>query len=191
MVAAAAPVVERILHDLRRKVLLALPWVLLVLNPNLLSCLPSSPGPDRQSIMCWMFVWTLHTFCCCLWSFKTSSTSVVNESKPSRYRKVSGGWSSSNTRTFSAPMICSGAIVFFDSCSHISFASEEIKWMNSSNMCELQRGREDRWRCSPTQHSMTRSRVSFAHVTSAGRSSKSQMIGNSTNERHTRKVTYH
>ena len=28
-------------------------------------------------------------------------------------------------------MMCSGAIVFFDSCSHISFASDEIKWINS------------------------------------------------------------
>lgn len=27
--------------------------------------------------------------------------------------------------------MCSGAIVFFDSCSHISFASEDIKCMNS------------------------------------------------------------
>ena len=28
-------------------------------------------------------------------------------------------------------MMCSGAIVFFDSCSHISFASEDIRCMNS------------------------------------------------------------
>ena len=37
----------------------------------------------------------------------------------------------SRERTFSALIICSGAIVFFDSCSHISFASEDIKCMNS------------------------------------------------------------
>jgi hypothetical protein len=35
--------------------------------------------------------------------------------------------------TFNAVMICSGAIVFFDSSSQTSFASEAIKWMNSGN----------------------------------------------------------
>lgn len=28
--------------------------------------------------------------------------------------------------------MCSGAMVFLFSCSHISFASEDIKWMNSA-----------------------------------------------------------
>lgn len=37
------------------------------------------------------------------------------------------------TPTFNAVMICSGAIVFFDSSSQTSFASEAIKWMNSAN----------------------------------------------------------
>ena len=41
-------------------------------------------------------------------------------------------------QTFSADMMCSGAIVFFDSCSHISFASEEIKWMNSEEQRQPQ-----------------------------------------------------
>lgn len=35
-------------------------------------------------------------------------------------------------RTLSAEMMCSGAIVFFDSCSHISFASEDTRCMNSA-----------------------------------------------------------
>lgn len=30
-----------------------------------------------------------------------------------------------------APIICSGAIVFFESCSQISFASDEMRCMNS------------------------------------------------------------
>ena len=34
--------------------------------------------------------------------------------------------------TLRAEMMCSGAIVFLDSCSHISFASDEIRWMNST-----------------------------------------------------------
>lgn len=36
-------------------------------------------------------------------------------------------------------MICSGAMVFLDSCSHISFASEDIRCINSS----------PEWRVSP------------------------------------------
>jgi hypothetical protein len=38
---------------------------------------------------------------------------------------------SKHKRTLSALMMWSGAIVFFDSCSHISFASEDIRCMNS------------------------------------------------------------
>lgn len=34
-------------------------------------------------------------------------------------------------RTSKAVMMCSGEIVFFDSLSHISFACDETRWMNS------------------------------------------------------------
>ena len=37
--------------------------------------------------------------------------------------------------TFSAEMICSGAIVFLLSFSQISFASEDTRWMNSEKDC--------------------------------------------------------
>jgi len=136
------------------------------------------------------------TFCWALWSFNTSSTSAVKFSKPSRWKVCSPSRltaESSWIRTFSAVMICSGAIVFLDSSSQTSFASEAIKWINSVAGFDFefrlrkegQRRRREKteWSvlvqaktrfepCSPTQHSMTRSRVSFAHVTSFGRSSK-------------------
>jgi hypothetical protein len=35
-------------------------------------------------------------------------------------------------RTCRAEIMCSGAMVFLDSFSHISFASEERRWMNST-----------------------------------------------------------
>ena len=83
------------------------------------------------------------TFCCCLWSFNTSWISSVKFSKPSRCTNQPNKRSSSKhtchidniqeDRTFSALIIWSGAIVFFDSCSQISFASEEIRWMNSKD----------------------------------------------------------
>jgi hypothetical protein len=44
------------------------------------------------------------------------------------------GWNQTNKnrgQTLRAPIICSGAIVFFESCSQISFASEEMRCMNS------------------------------------------------------------
>jgi hypothetical protein len=76
--------------------------------------------------------------------------------------------------------MCSGAMVFLFSCSHISFASEDIRWMNSAmnSMC---------WsvfkamamkvnQCSPTQHSITKSRVSLAHTTSLGNSSRGEKM---------------
>lgn len=45
---------------------------------------------------------------------------------------MSGEWVHGLERTFSAVMICSGAIVFLDSCSQISFASDDIRCMNST-----------------------------------------------------------
>ena len=37
-------------------------------------------------------------------------------------------------------MICSGAMVFFDSCSQISFASDEIRCMNSARRRTTRQG---------------------------------------------------
>jgi hypothetical protein len=74
-------------------------------------------------------------------------------------------------RTLRALMICSGAIVFLDSCSQISFASDEIRCMNSCGH-KSGKGLDRKSRhASPTQHSMTRSLVSFAHTMSLGSSS--------------------
>jgi hypothetical protein len=69
-----------------------------------------------------------------------------------------------------AERMWSGAIVFFDSFSQMSFASDEIRWMNSAARSTwlAQGGKEAK---SPTQHSMTISRVSFEHVMSFGSSS--------------------
>lgn len=54
---------------------------------------------------------------------------MVNESKPSLCRRMERSCYGAelDEPTLSAPMMCSGAIVFFDSCSHISFASDDIK----------------------------------------------------------------
>lgn len=74
--------------------------------------------------------------------------------------------------TVSADMICSGAIVFLLSASHISLASEDIKWMNSTTKSSVHQIYQGHLcRRSPTQHSMTRSRVSFAQTISLGSSS--------------------
>ena len=71
-------------------------------------------------------------------------------------------------------MMCSGAIVFLDSFSHISFASDERRWMNSTvkKGVNIDTGWMLRRIVLPTQHSITRFRVSFAHVTSSGNNSK-------------------
>jgi hypothetical protein len=65
-------------------------------------------------------------------------------------------------------------MVFLLSCSHISFASDEIRWINS--ICALGQSldvRTEIWRDYdvPTQHSIIKSRVSFAHETSSGSNS--------------------
>ena len=77
-------------------------------------------------------------------------------------------------RTSKAVMICSGAMVFLDSFSHTSFASDERRWMNSAAKTEV--NTDVTWIIKtlflPTQHSITRSRVSFAHATSSGNNSK-------------------
>ena len=76
-------------------------------------------------------------------------------------------------------MMCSGALVFLDSFSHISFASDERRWMNSTAGKEV--NIDATWILRilvlPTQHSITRSRVSFAHVTSSGNNSKPSRRG--------------
>ena len=71
--------------------------------------------------------------------------------------------------------MCSGAMVFLDSFSHISLASDERRWMNSMAEKEVNINATEILGILvlPTQHSITRSRVSFAHVTSSGNSSKS------------------
>lgn len=68
-------------------------------------------------------------------------------------------------------MICSGAIVFLDSCSQISFASDEIKCINSSGNRSGKGIHEENMHASPTQHSMMRSLVSLAQTMSFGSSS--------------------
>lgn len=68
--------------------------------------------------------------------------------------------------------MCSGAMVFLDSCSHISLASDEIKWMNSSKwLASMEAGEGTGIGRLPTQHSITKSRVSLAQTTSLGSSS--------------------
>ena len=76
-------------------------------------------------------------------------------------------------------MMCSGAMVFLDSFSHISFASDERRWMNSTAGKEVNIDATwiSRILVLPTQHSITRSRVSFAHVTSSGNNSKPSRRG--------------
>ena len=68
-------------------------------------------------------------------------------------------------------MICSGAIVFFDSASQISLASEDIRWMNSGREAQSRVTDQREQSALPTQHSIIKSRVSFAHVMSLGSSS--------------------
>lgn len=69
-------------------------------------------------------------------------------------------------------MMCSGAMVFFDSCSHISFASLLRRCINSTDpLVFVMREREQRERDVPTQHSMIKSLVSFAQVISLGNNS--------------------
>ena len=126
-------------HDSAQKASVEPPATLLPSFQTALTWTLSSPGPKnaRQfSSWCALREPLGHTFCCCLWSFNTSSTSVVNVSDPRRcvYRSQSPSHKRFDTqlhRTFNAPIICSGAIVFFDSCSHISFASDDIKCINS------------------------------------------------------------
>lgn len=71
------------------------------------------------------------TFCCSLYSSTTTNTSSTYSPNPS---------------SFNAFSMCSQAIVFLASFSAISFASDDIKVMNS------------------TQHSIKRSRASLANV---------------------------
>lgn len=80
----------------------------------------------------------------------------------------------SRERTCRADIMCSGAMVFLDSFSHISFASDERRWMNSTAEEEVNVNATEMLRILvlPTQHSITRSRVSFAHATSSGNNSK-------------------
>lgn len=79
--------VIRILLCFPRTVSAALPKVLLLFCPTVPVWTLSSLGPDTRRGQLpggdntWL--WWDATFCCCLWSFKTSSTSSVNDSKPS------------------------------------------------------------------------------------------------------------
>lgn len=107
----------------------------------------SSLGPEQRITRSHHWKWRRRkapAFCCCLWSLRTSSTSSVNDSKPSLWCMVTAQsiielsdmtitteQNGKKKRTLRAPMICSGAMVFFESCSQISFASDEIRCMNS------------------------------------------------------------
>ena len=75
--------------------------------------------------------------------------------------------------------MCSGAMVFLDSFSHISFASDESRWINSVAGHDVNINATEvlKFLVLPTQHSITRSRVSFAHVTSSGKSSRPSRRG--------------
>ena len=66
-----------------RRVFAVLPKVLLLSYPTVPTLTLSSPGPEQRIRSHQITITTMGTFCCCLWSLRTSSTSSVNVSKPS------------------------------------------------------------------------------------------------------------
>jgi hypothetical protein len=93
--------------------------------------------------VCQRVFWS--TFCCFLWSLRTSSTSSLNEAKPSDCSPVRHKESfKAGVRTSRAERMWSGAIVFLDSFSQISFASDETRWMNSTAR-RISPARADGW----------------------------------------------
>lgn len=80
-------------------------------------------------------------------------------------------------RTFRADRICSGNIVFFESFSHISFASDAIANTNSRmeeevHQQELKGNRYQDRKLIPLQHSVIKSLTSFEQVKFFGINSK-------------------
>lgn len=123
-----------------------------------------------------------NTFCCCLWSLRTLSTSGANVVKPRRY-KTYEGVSNNNVSAYAllAQWLCVQERWFSYSPVRIFHSPLRIlngwilQWIRSVFKAIALKVES----CSPTQHSITKSRVSLAHTTSLGNSS----TGGEENER--------
>ena len=123
-----------------------------------------------------------NTFCCCLWSLRTLSTSGANVVKPRRYKTYEGVSNNSvSAYALLAQWLCVQERWFSYSPVRIFHSPLRIlngwilQWIWSLFKAIAVKVES----CSPTQHSITKSRVSLAHTTSLGNSS----TGGEENER--------